>query len=62
MARLLRRPVASDKEVAQLIVDSFEVGDDCRAKLNATWKSIDSTRETVKLFNQSQEKRNKDDQ
>lgn len=54
MARLERRPVNSDKDIAQLITDSFEVGDDCRSKLAATWKSIDDTRARVKAFNQAQ--------
>lgn len=55
MARLVRRPVRNDNEIAQLIADSFEVGDDCRAKLAATWKSIDDTRARVEAFNRAQE-------
>lgn len=54
MARLERRPVKSDKDIAQLLSDSFEVGDDCRSKLSATWKSIDDTRARVKAANQAQ--------
>lgn len=55
MARLERRPVNSDADIAKLIADSFEVGDDCRSKLNATWKSIDDTRARVEAFNRAQE-------
>lgn len=55
MARLERRPVRNDNEIAQLIADSFEVGDDCRAKLAATWKSIDDARLRVETFNREQE-------
>lgn len=55
MDRLIRRPVRSENEVAQLIADSFEVGDDCRAKLAATWRSIDDTRARVEAFNRAQE-------
>lgn len=58
MARLERRPVRNENEVAQLIADSFEVGDDCRAKLVATWKSIDDTRARVEAFNRGQEASN----
>jgi hypothetical protein len=54
MARLERRPVKSDKDIAQLLSDSFEVGDDCRSKLAATWRSIDDTRARVKAANQAQ--------
>lgn len=54
MARLERRPVKSDKDIAQLLADSFEVGDDCRSKLAATWKSIDDTRARVKAANAAQ--------
>ena len=54
MARLERRPVKSDKDIAQLLADSFEVGDDCRSKLSATWKSIDDTRARVKAANAAQ--------
>lgn len=54
MARIARRPVTSDKDIAQLIADSFEVGDDCRSKLAATWKSIDDTRARVRAANQAQ--------
>jgi hypothetical protein len=54
MARLERRPVQSDKDIAQLLSDSFEVGDDCRSKLAATWRSIDDTRARVKAANQAQ--------
>lgn len=54
LARLERRPVHSDKDIAQLIADSFEVGDDCRSKLAATWKSIDDTRARVKAANAAQ--------
>ena len=54
MARLERRPVKSDKDIAQLLSDSFEVGDDCRSKLSATWKSIDDTRARVKAANAAQ--------
>jgi len=56
MDRLPRRAIATDKDVAKLITDAFQVGDDCRSKLQATWDSIDNTRERVRLFNQSQEK------
>lgn len=55
MARLKRRSVSTDAQVAQLIADSFEVGDDCRSKLAATWKSIDDTRARVEAFNKAQE-------
>lgn len=55
MDRLERRPVNSDADIAKLIADSFEVGDDCRSKLNATWKSIDDTRARVEAFNRAQE-------
>lgn len=54
MARIERRPVNSDKDIAQLIADSFEVGDDCRSKLQATWKSIDDTKARVEAFNKAQ--------
>jgi hypothetical protein len=54
MARLERRPIKSDKDIAQLLSDSFEVGDDCRSKLAATWKSIDDTKARVKAANQAQ--------
>lgn len=54
MARLERRPVRNDREIAQLIADSFEVGDDCRSKLTATWQSIDDTRAKVEAFNAEQ--------
>ena len=54
MERLERRPVRNDREIAQLISDSFEVGDDCRAKLAATWQSIDDTRTRAEAFNEEQ--------
>lgn len=54
MARIERRPVNSDKDIAQLISDSFEVGDDCRSKLQATWKSIDDAKARVAAFNKAQ--------
>lgn len=57
MARLKRREVSTDAEVARLIADSFEVGDDCRSKLGATWKSIDETRAKVESFNKAQEEK-----
>lgn len=55
MARLERRTVSTDAQIAQLIADSFEVGDDCRAKLAATWRSIDDTRARVEAFNRAQQ-------
>lgn len=55
MARLERRTVSTDAQIAQLIADSFEVGDDCRSKLAATWRSIDDTRARVEAFNKTQE-------
>lgn len=55
MARLERRPVRNDNEIAALIADSFEVGDDCRSKLGATWKSIDDAKARVEAFNRAQE-------
>lgn len=55
MARLERRPVTTNAQIAQLIADSFEVGDDCRSKLHSTWKSIDETRSRVEAFNKLQE-------
>lgn len=55
MARLDKREVNSDAEIAQLIADSFEVGDDCRSKLKATWESIDQTRAKVDAFNRARE-------
>lgn len=58
MARLERRMVSTDAQIAQLIADSFEVGDDCRSKLAATWRSIDDTRARVEAFNKAQEGEN----
>jgi hypothetical protein len=58
MARLERRTVSTDVQIAQIIADSFEVGDDCRAKLAATWRSIDETRSRVEAFNLAQEEAN----
>lgn len=58
MARLERRTVSTDAQIAQLIADSFEVGDDCRSKLAATWRSIDDTRARVEAFNKAQEQAN----
>lgn len=55
MARLEKRQVTNDPQIAQLIADSFEVGDDCREKLKATWQSIDDTRTRVEAFNKAQE-------
>lgn len=54
MARIERRPVKNDNDIAQLIADSFEVGDDCRSKLAATWKSIDDAKARVEAFNKAQ--------
>jgi len=54
MARLERREVRSSGEISQLIADAFEVGDDCRSKLAATWQSIDDTRTRVQAFNAEQ--------
>lgn len=58
MARLERRAVTNDQQIAQLIADSFEVGDDCRSKLAATWRSIDDTRARVEAFNKAQAQAN----
>lgn len=55
MARIPRRTIKDDKDIAKLIADSFEVGDDCRSKLASTWKSIDDTRARVEAFNKAQE-------
>lgn len=55
MARLERRSVTTNAQIAQLIADAFEVGDDCRSKLFSTWKSIDDTRARVEAFNKLQE-------
>lgn len=53
LARLPRRSVSTEAEVAQLIADSFEVGDDCRSKLSATWQSIDATRRVIDAMNEA---------
>lgn len=58
MARIERRTVSTEAQIAQLIADSFEVGDDCRSKLAATWRSIDDTRVRVEEFNKAQEEAN----
>lgn len=55
MARIPRRTIKDDKDIAKLIADSFEVGDDCRSKLASTWKSVDDTRARVEAFNKAQE-------
>ena len=53
LARPERRNVITSQQVAQLIAESFEAGDDCRSKLAALWKSIDNTRAMVEAFNKA---------
>jgi len=57
LERLPKRQINNDEDIANLINDAFEVGDDCRSKLGATWKSIDETRATVEAFNRDQSRR-----
>jgi hypothetical protein len=39
-----RRPIKTDVDVALVIVDFGDYGDDCKSKHDATWKSIDEAK------------------
>jgi hypothetical protein len=48
--------VKTDNDVADVIADAFEYGDDCASKLESTWKSIDDAAARAKKLNEDQPK------
>jgi hypothetical protein len=51
ITRLQKPELKTNKDVAKLIANLDERGEDCSAKLVKTWESIDKTKENVETLN-----------
>ena len=54
-----KRPVKSDVDTANLVIDFAEYGDDCASKLNSTWQSIDQAKASADKLNAAQQEKPK---
>jgi hypothetical protein len=55
LAKVKRRPIKNDNDVAQLLTEYKARGDDCASKLSATWRSIDDANARIAAFNKAQD-------
>lgn len=55
--RPARRPINNQNDVAAVLNEAFAYGDDCAAKLGATWRSIDDAKARADKLNAEEQER-----
>lgn len=55
MAKIPKRAIKTNNDVAKVITEFKERGDDCASKLAATWRSIDDANARIETFNKAQQ-------